>query len=316
MKDTRQNISRVVEILKKHPVGISIQEIAGSSGLNRMSVAKYLEILAAKGIAEVREFGSAKVYCLSRQVPVTAFIEYTTRHYCIMDSNLTVVQLNGWVPQTVGMVYEDMINRPILEVLKGRVVNLDECRIAMEKALAGEASMVIVENRYKDNHMFFEIFHMPVQFPDGSCGVMAVCQDISEKKHLEIALRREKEQFVDIINNLPAVVFSVDPEGVLSYISRRIAEYGFVPGDLIGRGFGDVIIPGERETAMTLILSVQKSGTVRGIRFGAAARDGRTIRFEAECMARRDDSGACTGICGILRDVSAEAGLVPGPAKR
>jgi PAS domain S-box-containing protein len=316
MKDFQENTSQVVEILKKHPLGISIREIAASTSLNRMSVAKYLEVLMAKGIAEVRLFGSAKVYYLSRQIPVTAFIEYTTRHYCIMDSNLTVVQLNGWVPQTVGMVYEDMINRPILEVLKGRVVNLDECRIAMEKALAGEASTVIVENRYKDNHMFFEIFHKPVQFPDGSCGVMAVCQDISEKKHLEIALRRETEQFVDILNNLPAVVFSVDPEGVLTYINRKIAEYGFVPGDLIGRWFGDVIIPGERKTAMTLILSVQKSGTVSGIRFGAAARDGRTIRFEAECMVRMDDSGACTGICGILRDVSAEAGPVPGPAKR
>ncbi|MDD1690637.1 MAG: PAS domain-containing protein [Methanoregula sp.] len=315
MKDPAESVSQVVETLKKNPWGLSIREIAGSSGMNRMSVAKYLEVLMAKGIVEVRLFGSAKVYYLSRQIPVTTFIEYTTRHYCIMDSNLTVVQLNGWVPETVGMVYEDMINRPILEVLKGRVVNLDECRIAMEKALTGETSMVIVENRFKGKHMFFEIFHMPVQFPDGSCGVMAVCQDISEKKLLEIALRKEAERLLDLINNLPDIVFSVNPEGVLTYISHKVTEYGFVPGDLIGRRFNGMIVPEDRNAAMSQILSVRKSGTSRGIRFRAAVRDGRTIRFEADCMARRDASGTCTEINGTLRDVAAQVRPVPEPEK-
>lgn len=316
MKDTRQNISQVVEILKKHPWGISIREIAASSGLNRMSVAKYLEILTAKGIAEVRQFGSAKVYGLSRQIPVATFMEYTSKHYCITDSSLRIVQLNEWVPLTTGMHYDDMINRPLPEVLKGRVVNLDECRAAMELALAGEMTTVIVEDRFGDKHMYFEILHMPIRFPDSSSGMMAISQDISEKKHIEITLRREAERFLDLINNLPAVVFSVNPEGVLTYISHRVTEYGFAPGDLIGRGFGDMIVPRDRKTAMTQILSVQQSGTIRGIRFGAATRDDRTIWFEADCMARRDDPGTCTEIYGMLRDVSAEAGPVPGPAKR
>lgn len=311
MKDTAENVSRIMETLKKNPRGLSILEIAGSSGLNRMSVAKYLEVLTAKGIVEVRSLGSAKVYYLSRQIPVTTFMEYTSKHYCITDSSLKVVQLNGWVPETVGMVYEDMINRPLLEVLKGRVVNLDECRIAMEKALAGEASTVIVENRFGDKKQFFEILHMPIQFPDGSCGMMAISQDISEKKHLEITLRREAERIRDLVENLPDMVFSIDTEGVVTYLSPRVLECVSVPGDLTGRRFDVLIVPEDREKTMAQILAVSKSGNARGIRFRAAGADGRTIHVEADCRACNDASGACTAINGLLRAGREEAGPAP-----
>jgi len=304
LKEPGESVSQILDVLKKNPRGLSIREIAESSGLNRMSVAKYLEVLTAKGIVEVRSLGSAKVYYLSRQIPVTMFMEYTSKHYCITDSNLNIVQLNEWVPRTVGMAYEDMINRPLLEVLKDRVVNLDECRIAMERALAGETSTVIVEDRLGDKRLFFEILHMPIQFPDGSCGMMAISQDISEKKLLEIALRREGEQFRELAENLPGIVFSIDSVGTLTYISPRVTEYGFVPADLTGQRFDAMIVPEDRNAAMANILSVQKSGTARGIRFRAAARDGRAIRFEADCMARTDASGACTAINGMLRDVT------------
>jgi len=307
LKDTEENVSRIVETLKKDPRGLSILEIAGLSGLNRMSVAKYLEVLTAKGIAEVRSIGSARVYTLSRQIQVTTVMEYTSKHYCITDSNLKIVQLNEWVPGTVGMAYEDMINLPILEVLRGRVVNLDECRIAMEKALAGETSTVIVEDRFRDRHLFFEILHMPIQFPDGSPGMLAVSQDISAKKHLEIALRIEGERLRELVEHLPAVVFSMDTEGTISYISPRVAEHGFVPASLTGRKFEGMIVPQDRTAAMTQILSVQTSGTVRGIRFHAAAADGRTLRLEADCTARKDATGACTAIHGTLRDVTEAA---------
>ena len=311
VKDTAENDSWILETLKENPRGLSIREIADSSGMNRMSVAKYLEVLMAKGIVEVRSLGSAKVYYLSRQIPVTTFMEYTSKHYCITDSSLKIVQLNEAVPRTVGMAYEDMINLPLLEVLEGRIVNLDECRIAMEKALAGETSTVIVEDRFYDRHMFFEILHMPIQFPDGSCGMMAISQDISDKKHREIELRRDGERFRDLVENLPVIVFSIDTGGVLTYISPRVSDYGFDPYDLTGRRFDDLIVPENRKAAMAQILSVPKSGTVRGIRFRMAARNGRTIRFCADCTSSLDASGSCTAINGTLRDMAEPAGPAP-----
>ena len=67
-------------------------------------------------------------------------------------------------------------------------------------------------------------------------------------------------------------------------------------------------VPAEGAALMERLLAVQESGIVRDIRFQAAGPDGRKIWFEADCLARRDESGSCTGINGKLRDVTDRMG--------
>ncbi|PKG32123.1 PAS domain-containing protein [Methanoregula sp.] len=298
-----ESLNRVREVLKKNPRGLNIQAIAAQCGINRMSVAKYLEILTANGIVEVQTVGNAKVYFLSRQIPVTTYMEYTSKHYCITDDKLNVVQLNEWIPRTVGMQYEDFIGRPLPDVLSGVVVNMDECRAAMEKALAGEVTTIVVEENFKGKHLFFEMLHMPVQFPDGSHGMMAVSQDITDKKKLEIALREEGDRLRDLVEHMPDIVFATDPAGVLSYISSRIAGYHFDPDGCCGRPFGDLAVPEDRKAAMAGLLAACDEKTPRRFRLRAAVPDGREVWFEATVAARWDDSAACTTIHGSLREV-------------
>jgi len=308
MNDKPETTDRIRDILMKNAGGLNIREIAQETGFNRMSVAKYLEVLTANGMVEFRFAGKAKVYHLSRRIPVITYMEYISKHYCITDSSLRVVQLNEWIPRTVGMRYEDFIGRTLPDVLKGVVVNLDECKTAMEKALAGEVSTIVVEENFRGTHMFFDMLHMPVQFPDGSRGMMAVSQDITDKKKLEIALRKEGNRFRDLVENNPDILFSADKAGIISYISPRIGEYGFLPGDLVGHPFREMAVPAEGAALMERLLAVQESGIVRDIRFQAAGPDGRKIWFEADCLARRDESGSCTGINGKLRDVTDRMG--------
>jgi PAS domain S-box-containing protein len=298
------------DILKKYPRGLNIRQLAEMCRMNRMSVAKYLGVMTANGIVEVQSVGNARVYFLSRQIPVTTYMEYTSRHYCITDSRLNVVQLNEWIPETVGMKYEDFIGHPLLDVLNGVVVNLDDCRIAMEKALAGEANTIVVEENFRGKHLFFEMLHMPVQFPDGSHGMMAVSQNITDKKKLEIALREEGLRYQDMVEHIPAIVFSADAAGVLTYLSPRAAACGFVPDKLVGRAFGELAIPEDREAVMAGLMSVRESGRFREIRFRAACPDAQAVWMEADGIARQTVTGALYGITGFLRDIPEEAGVM------
>jgi PAS domain S-box-containing protein len=298
-----ESLDRVREVLKMNPRGLNIQAIAAKCSINRMSVAKYLEVLTANGIVEVETVGNARVYFLSRRIPVTTYMEYTSKHYCITDDKLNVVQLNEWIPETVGMQYEEFIGRSLPDVLSGVVVNLDDCRAAMAKALAGEATTILVEENFKGKHMFFEMLHMPVQFPDGSHGMMAVSQDITDKKKLEIALREEGDRLRDLVEHIPDIVFATDPTGVLSYISPRIAGYHFDPDGCAGRPFGDLAVPGDRKAVMAGLLAACNEPAPGCFCFRAAVPDGREVWFEAAVAARRDDSAACTAIHGSLRVV-------------
>jgi len=298
--------SRIYGVLKRHPGGLNIVEIAEKTGLNRMSVAKYLEVQGAHGIVEASTFGRARIYTLAKKIPISTYMEYTSKHYCITDENLVVVQLNEWIPLTVGVKYEDFIGRPLLDVLKDGVVNLDECRLAMEKALAGEVSTIVVEEDFQGIHKFFEILHMPIRFPDGSPGMMAVSQEITGARLREIELQQMAERFRNMVEHLPQVVVETGPDGIISYVSPRAADWGFVPGNLVDIPFADIALPEDRDRVLTGLSVVQQS--LRGVMwFRAAVPGDRTLRLEADCRAI-GRSGAGTGMICLLRDVTEISG--------
>lgn len=312
MEENPDTALLVIDILKKNPRGLNISEISREIGINRMSVAKYLEVLTARGTIDVRTMGSARLYCLSRRIPVTTFMEYTSKLYLMIDRNLRIVQLNEKLPVAAGLTYEEMIGLNLLDVLRGKVVNFAECESAIYKALAGEVSTVVVENLYKGEHKFFEILHMPIQFPDESPGMMIVSEDITEKKLLEITIREQWEIYRNLVEQGPDIVFSLDPAGCLTYIGPQVAGYGLVPDTLLGKPFGRMVAPADRDAAMSQILAAGSApGPVRGIRFRALAKNSRNVWLEVNCRARTDASGACSGINGTLRDVTGPANNSP-----
>lgn len=52
---------RITEVLKKHPEGLTILNIAASIGINRVTASKYVFCLVAEGIVSQRRVGAAKL---------------------------------------------------------------------------------------------------------------------------------------------------------------------------------------------------------------------------------------------------------------
>ena len=53
--------NRIVADLKKHPEGLTIMNIAENTGINRVTVSKYVLVLVAEGMVSQREIGTAKL---------------------------------------------------------------------------------------------------------------------------------------------------------------------------------------------------------------------------------------------------------------
>ncbi|MFA5331442.1 MAG: PAS domain-containing protein [Methanoregula sp.] len=297
----------IFDLLKMNPRGLNIREISELTGLNRMSVAKYLDIMTATETVVVRMIGSSKIYYIPQRIPASAFLEYTSKHYCITDSNLKIVQFHEWIPSNVGLTKRDMDGVSLTEMLRDRIVNFADCEEAFKKALAGEPSTVVVEDLYKGVHKFFEIHHMPIRFPDGTHGMMAISMEITDKKLVEIELRREAELFRDMVEHLPDIVFTTDLDCRITYISPRAKDYGIVPADIVGRHFWDLAVPEDLRKATAALLAVKNTGVSGVVRFRHVSPDGRTVIFEAACSSRIAPAGPCTGISGTLRDMTGRA---------
>lgn len=77
------------------------------------------------------------------------------------------------------------------------------------------------------------------------------------KEHLALArvdetseLLRDREAMLDsIVNTIPDVVYRLDQDGRISFISASVEQYGFEPGDLLGRKIMNLVFPDDRERA-------------------------------------------------------------------
>jgi PAS domain S-box-containing protein len=263
-------------------------------------------VLTANESVEVEMCGRAKIYCLSRRLPVRAFLEQISKCYCITDSNLRIVQFNHWLPTIADIPPREIEGALLPDIFQDRIANFGECLVACRKAIAGEVSVVIADDLVRGKHKFLEIYHLPIRFPDGSPGMIAVTQEITERKLMEIELHQKAEQFRALVEGMAYPVFRAGTDGILTYLSPRAAELGLAPGTCTGRPFSDLAVQEDRRIAEAGLRAIRES--MEGIfRFHACRPDGGIILLEAAGMVQRSPGGTCTGVAGVLRDVTRTA---------
>jgi PAS domain S-box-containing protein len=299
-------ISRILGVLKEHSYGLNIVEIADKTGQNRMSAAKYLDVLTANESVEVELCGRAKIYFLSRRLPVKAFLEQISKCYCITDRDLRIIQFNHWLPTIADIPPREIEGALLPDIFQDRIVNFGECLVACRKAIAGEVSVVIADDLVRGKHKFLEIYHLPIRFPDGSPGMIAVTQEVTDRKLVEIELHQIAEQFRALVEGMAYPVFRAGTDGVLTYLSPRAAELGLVPATFTDRPFSDLAVQEDRRAAQAGLHVIRASGEGT-FRFRACRSDGKIILLEAACMVQRAPAGTCTGVAGVLRDVTGDA---------
>jgi hypothetical protein len=75
--------------IKKFHKKMSIPEIARQLNMNRNTVAKYPGILLIPGQVGAKKYGILKVYTLSRRVPVSAMMDFS--------SDMSMVDKSNWI---------------------------------------------------------------------------------------------------------------------------------------------------------------------------------------------------------------------------
>ncbi len=302
MNESPYAVTLILGALREHPEGLNILAVASETGLNRMSAAKYLEVMTALDAVAIRWSGRAKVYFLPRRLPVTTLLEHSSKCCCVTDSRLRVVQFNHYLPAISGLTPREIDGILLPEIFGDRIENFGECLEACREALAGTAGTVVADDRFRGRCKFLEIHHVPVRFPDGSHGMMAVSQDITKWRHTEIELHKKAERLQRLVEHLTDVVVEINTGGIVTYVSPRVAGWGLLPHMFCGRAFADLAVPEDREKVLAGLSAVVSAGR-ETFRFRAAAPDGRVLRITAECSTVRDAAGACTGIICLLRDV-------------
>jgi PAS domain S-box-containing protein/putative nucleotidyltransferase with HDIG domain len=198
-----------------------------------------------------------------------------------------------------------------------------QCRSQIEESLRRREQGKEVPRAYetvglrKDGSQFpLYIEAARIELPDGPATI-GYFSDTTERKLAEEALKQSEEKYRSLIVNLNDVIFSLNAEGYVTYISPVVELFaGYKTEEIIGQPFISYVHP---EDQQGLLESLRRtlSGQVKPAEFRLLRKEGTYIYVRS--VSRRIVENGQVSLTGVLSDITerkrAEDGLRESHAK-
>ncbi len=154
------------------------------------------------------------------------------------------------------------------------------------------------------NTVWSQIIATPIRDKEGNItAVLEVVVDITERKRAEEDLRKSEEKYRDLVENINDVIYAVDKDGVITYISPTVKSLGgYTPSELIGRSFSEFIDQQDLPWVMEKFQS-SISGHVELDEYRVLTKSGKSIWVRGSSRPVFKGSHV-TGIQGVLTDIT------------
>ena len=176
-----------------------------------------------------------------------AAFENNPTMYFIIDEAGAIASVNAFGAEQLGYTVSELVGQPVLSVFyepdrqavqghakdcfeqPGRMMRWEARKIRKDGTMLWvreTGNAIVLKNR-------------PV--------LLVVCEDITEQKRAEAAARRSENQLRDVIETMPAHVWSTLPDGALDFVNQRWQEFTGLPlEDALGWNWETVVHPDDR----------------------------------------------------------------------
>lgn len=267
---------RICSLLQQNPKGLSIEEVSSHLDLNRTTAAKYLNALVNSGEAELRTIGRAKMFTISRRVPLTHILDLLSDPILVLDRDLEILEVNCALQELLGIPSADLFRKrlnqtPLNSHLSGPFYD------AVQGAFAGTGSICETAFERQGTLHSFKARFIPLVFGEGRQGAAVIFEDITDTKRIRSTfenevtertavltattsrllkkieehnqtlsvLRESEARFRRIFEVANEGIWVGDPSFTIVSCNQKSAEMlGYTqPEDLIGRNFSSFIFP-------------------------------------------------------------------------
>jgi len=158
----------------------------------------------------------------------------------LIDLRGNILAVNEALASLFGKTPAGMVGTCIFSYLP---VHIAEKAKTIQDAVARTGEVHVFETEW--NKRYFSGRMCPVFNEKGEVFRIAVLMaDISPMKKVEHALRESEAHYRKLVENISDVIFSIDTEGIITYISPVIDKlHGYKPSELIGQSFKCFIHP-------------------------------------------------------------------------
>lgn len=302
----QEKVDRIKRLLKLHQRGMTISDLASGMKINRNLVAKYLDMLLIAGQVEMQVVGAAKVYFVSRRVPVSALLEFSSDLVIVLDGEWQILQVNEQVPLMLETQKEALIGKPLhalddpffsalLAVLKNRG--------PQEK---GE-SVSDIDCTVRGGLRHFRAKQVPTAFEDGSDGLTFIIEDVTARKKIEEMLRISEARCRGLVQSSGEAIIGSDADGkIVSWNPAAERLWGYGAGDVIGKPM-NLLVPDETRDLLSGILKrVHEGESIRRHEMKMQRNGGSVLDVLITISPILGEHGIITGASSIARDITGE----------
>jgi PAS domain S-box-containing protein len=118
------------------------------------------------------------------------------------------------------------------------------------------------------------------------------------------ALAVSERLYRDLVENTNDIVYSMDSDGVMLFVSHQVERYALRVDDVVGQHYLDIVAVEDRGRIETDLRRAFATGEEFPSLFRLRNPDDRLVWMESKGHLRQDASGRVVGLTGVLRDVT------------
>ena len=223
----------------------------------------------------------------------------------------------GWRPDTGEIVWSDETYRifefepaekPTISMVVQRTHPDDRAHVQQVIERASETGTEF-EHEYRlllpsGAIKYVRALAQPFQDASGNLEFVGAVSDISEQRRAEAVIREQEAELREVLDSIPAVVWSASPDGSNSYANRRSVEYcGMTREQIVGSGWEAGFHPDDLQRHKAKWLACIASGEPceDEVRFRRA--DGQYRWHLQRAVPLRDEASNIVKWYGVLTDI-------------
>jgi len=331
-----RELARIKNFLKGSSKGYTVTEISHAIDINRNSVAKYLDVLCISGAVELKVIGSAKIYTLTKRIPISSILSLSSDYLFVLDDEFVVTYVNENVLNFEKKTLEDVVGKSI-DSAGLLLLSLPDIDSILKECTQGKDILKEIDVANDGKTWYFRAKFVPSILENGKRGILIILDDITEikqyqrdlektvqdrtkeltktsttlkkeiKSHQEVrnAFEDSERKYQTLIELAQEGIWTFDAEGNTSFVNQKMSEIlGWSADEMMGRSLVSCTAANDRPLLEEKLARIQ-SGKSEHFDLVFLTKDEEPVYTRLSASPRMDEKGKFIYGLFVVSDVTA-----------